>query len=787
MKAKPVNSKGPLDVLTDLSVKLDRLHARSAAIDLSSLVEGPEDSPSLATCWDSRHNPSEEEIIEMLLRHQEAAATATPGSSDEKKRHRGLVTQTSDKPAAIPPPTDRLNRTQRKRIAREAQKVKAALAQSTKPTKVSSASPAIVPPVRSTTSGRAAQTVPAPTTATEGQRSTKKCNEPDFWRSTNVKVREAEHAFVSGTHYDNAYEAVVKDTLDAHDLQVQAEAIPDGGPDSYSPTDKQAMSGPDSEKWVASKSLELQNLDRLGTFEVVDHLPKGKRALGFKWVHKVKMENGRPVKYKSRLTVMGCHQRAGIDFSETFSPVARLSALRLIIALGVTENFHYHQLDVGNAFPNADVEEEIYMKAPQEMGLPPGKFLRLRKALYGLKQASRQWHQMVCQFLLSLGFNQLRTDSCIFIKRDGDNVMIVVLYVDDMVIAASRKEEIGQFVRLVSDRFLITQRPLEHILGIRVSDTRATDGCMSLDLDAYTELMLTRRVDCLSGRASSTPLPHGTVLSKTMCPTTEEERKEMQTVPYRPVIGELMYLANALRPDIMFATNLCARYMANPGRQHWEALKHILKYLARLPHVSIVYCAPAAHLRNRFIVYVDSDHASDPDDRKSTSGFVIFYNGGPIAWVSSKQKSCSSSTAESEFKAMHKVCQEVMFLRQLNQELGYGDPMEPTEILEDNIACEQYVRNPVLHGRMKHIDIAYHVVKDWQAQGQIRALRVPSASNLADGMTKIVSPPLHRQFVQGTLVVRPSMASIPAAADRADESDEEDLPELAWDEDDDME
>ena len=226
-KAKPVSSKGPLDVLTDLSVKLDRLHARSAAIDLSSLVKGPEDSPSLATCWDSHHNPSEEEIIEMLLRHQEAAATATQGSSDEKKRHRGLVTPTSDKPAAIPPPTDRLNRTQRKRIAREAQKVKAALAQSTKPTKVSSASSAIVPPVRSTTSGRAAQTVPAPTTATEGQRSTKKSNEPDFWRSTNVKVREAEHAFVSGTNYANAYEAVVKETLDTQDLQGQTDALPD--------------------------------------------------------------------------------------------------------------------------------------------------------------------------------------------------------------------------------------------------------------------------------------------------------------------------------------------------------------------------------------------------------------------------------------------------------------------------------------------------------------------------------------------------------------------------------
>jgi hypothetical protein len=136
---------------------------------------------------------------------------------------------------------------------------------------------------------------------------------------------------------------------------------------------------------------------------------------------------------------------------------------------------------------------------------------------------------------------------------------------------------------------------------------------------------------------------------------------------------------------------------------------------------------------------------------------------------------------------MHKVSQEVMFLRQLIQELGYGDSLEPSDILEDNVACEQYVRNPVLHGRMKHIDIAYHVVKDWHADGQIRALRVPSASNLADGLTKIVTPALHRHFVQGTMVVRPSTANIPAEAEAADESDEDNLPGLAWDEDDDME
>ena len=745
--------------------------------------------PSCHTTYrDMSYRVSTADIVNMLRRTELDAAKVKEASSDDRKRVRGLVTTTSDK-VATTIPTDKLNRTQRKRIAREA-KLNASKAQAitSQATKVSSHSSSRNPPAPAgSTSGRAAHTVPAPTTATEGQKQAKQSREPEFWRSTNVKVREAEQAFVTGGYYDNAYESVVKDTLSAHDLQAQAEAIPDGGPDCHAPTDKQAMRGPDRESWTASKRLELQSLYRLGTFEVVDALPAGRRPLGFKWVHKVKTENGRPIKFKSRLTVMGCHQRAGIDFSETFSPVARLAALRLIIALGVTENFHYWQCDVGNAFPNADVDEEIYMKAPPEMNLPEGKFLRLKKALYGLKQASRQWHQLVRQFLMSLGFEQLRTDSCIFIKRDGDNVMIVVLYVDDMVIAATFQDEIKQFVKLLSDRFTITQRPLEHILGLRVSDTRDDNGRISLDLDAYTELMLTRHADCLSGRTSSTPLPHGTILSKTMCPTTEEERAEMRTIPYRPVIGEAMYLANALRLDIMFATNLCARYMSNPGRRHWDALQHLLRYLARVPRASIEYSPPAAHLRNKLIAYVDSDHATDPDDRKSTSGYVIFCNSGPIAWASSKQKSTSSSSAESEFKAMHKVSQEVMFLRQLIQELGYGDSLEPSDILEDNVACEQYVRNPVLHGRMKHIDIAYHVVKDWHADGQIRALRVPSASNLADGLTKIVTPALHRHFVQGTMVVRPSTANIPAEAEAADESDEDNLPGLAWDEDDDME
>ena len=254
-----------------------------------------------------------------------------------------------------------------------------------------------------------------------------------------------------------------------------------------------------------SRSEELDSLARLGTWEVVQGLPAGAKALNHKWVHKVKFEDGKPVRYKSRLTVMGCAQREGIDFTETFSPVARLANLRLILALGVTEGFHYWQLDVSNVFPNANVEEVIFMRPPKELRLPANSFLRLLKALYGLKQASHMWHNLVSSILVAHLFKKLQTDSCIFIHRwDAGRVIIIVLYVEDIVIAATHKEDIINIVAIIESHFKITQRPMEFVLGVKVSDSRAVDGCIRLDLNAYTRMVLDRHADLLRSLARST-------------------------------------------------------------------------------------------------------------------------------------------------------------------------------------------------------------------------------------------------------------------------------------------
>jgi hypothetical protein len=203
-------------------------------------------------------------------------------------------------------------------------------------------------------------------------------------------------ALFSGVYYNNRYETYVNQSIDDIEMAFIAEDVPEGGPDNMnSPSTEEAMRGQHKQQWLQSMKEELLNLGNIPTWEIVNRtdIPRQHKPLKHKWVHKLKYEKGIPTRFRSRLTVKGCGQKQGIDFHETFSPVAKITTVRLLLALGVVENFHFWQLDVYNAFPNADLEEEIYMEAPKEMELDRSKVLKLLKALYGLTQASRQWHK----------------------------------------------------------------------------------------------------------------------------------------------------------------------------------------------------------------------------------------------------------------------------------------------------------------------------------------------------------------------------------------------------------
>jgi hypothetical protein len=217
--------------------------------------------------------------------------------------------------------------------------------------------------------------------------------------------------------------------------------------------------------------VELTKLDSINTWNIVNELPPGRKPLHYKWVLKKKFDIYNKLIYKARLTVKGCSQREGIDFTDTFSPVAKLTSVRLLLSLGAIEGLQFKQFDVQNAFPNATLKEDIYMVAPKEMQLSQENiYLKLNRALYGLKQASREWNILITNTLKSIGFTQLKNDSCIFIYNKDGIQLLLALYVDDimMIIGFNSEQHADWLFNQLSKNFIVKQNNLTHCLGYNI-------------------------------------------------------------------------------------------------------------------------------------------------------------------------------------------------------------------------------------------------------------------------------------------------------------------------------
>lgn len=546
--------------------------------------------------------------------------------------------------------------------------------------------------------------------------------------------------------------------------------------DLYEPEDfDDAMDCEQGAQWKVSADDELGALDVNNTWKLW-LLPPGRKALKTKWVFKVKRdENGRPVKKKSRLTIKGYVQRHGVDYWETFSPVAKLISVRLFFSLVAQLDLNIFQLDVNNAFLNADLKEEIYMEVPKGFdldsainSLPSDHELRgversrvclkLNKALYGLKQAPREWYLNVSSFLKSIGFVALGSDSCIFVRRDGEEFSMIALYVDDMVVASSDKNKMADIVRQFNQRYQMKNiGEVKQLLGMNVQRDRRL-GTLKLSQKKYIdELLVKFKMD--GAQLKPTPMDKDAKLSKTQCPETDEDKAAMAKVPYRELIGSLMYLSVGTRPDISFAVSELSKFLMNPGMAHWLAAKHVLRYLKGTSTMGITYRrdaggggtgvrltaysnkqyrGPSKTELGKLEAYSDADWGGDKDTRRSHTGAVLFLAGGAIAWISKKQSSVAMSSAEAEYMAASLTCREVIWVRAMLAGLGFKQ-REPTTIFEDNSACIQMSKNPVLHSRTKHIDLHYHFVRERTESAEVKLEWVPTDEMVADMMTKALT------------------------------------------------
>ncbi|KAJ4711692.1 Retrovirus-related Pol polyprotein from transposon TNT 1-94 [Melia azedarach] len=496
-------------------------------------------------------------------------------------------------------------------------------------------------------------------------------------------------------------------------------------PETEVPKDVQtALSSPE---WSQAMTDEFTALKENQTWTLVPYT-SDMRLVGNKWVYKVKMNpDGTISRFKARLVAKGYLQTAGVDYNETFSPVVKASTIRIVVSLAVINNWALRQVDVNNAFLNGELTETVYMTQPEGFIdlTKPNHVCKLKKALYGLKQAPRAWFEKLKNALKQWGFENSKCDTSLFFKRIGRDLVIILVYVDDIVVTGSNNGEIERIICQMNKIFALKDLgQLHYFLGIEVNRTKSK---LVLSQSRYISELL-NRVNMSGCKGTNTPLALGERLSK-----TEGFGFQDETL-YRSVIGALQY-ATLTRPELAYAVNKLSQFMAKPLVPHWTACKRVLRYLKDTKDYGLEFTTSN---NNDLVGFCDADWGCDVDDRKSISGYCIFLGGNLVSWSSKKQHVVARSSAESEYRAIALTCAEITWISSLLSELNMAIPSAPV-IWSDSISAAAIASNPVLHGRTKHIEIDLHFIRDKVSAGEIEIQYISSQEQTADILTKPLS------------------------------------------------
>lgn len=512
---------------------------------------------------------------------------------------------------------------------------------------------------------------------------------------------------------------------------------------SDTPTYLEAISSAKAPEWKKAMDREIASLKEAGTFTVCK-LPPGFKAIGGKWVLKIKRGGKLEIlKHKARFVAQGFLQRYGVDYIDTYAPVARIPSIRIIIALAAHHDWDLHQMDVKSAYLNGDLEEEIYMYQPEGYVVSDkdGPLVwRLNKSLYGLKQAGRTWHQKIDVALKRRGLSTLDADHCIYVKRDSKIVLIIALYVDDLLIASNSHAELTKFKSDLASEFKMEDLgEASFILGIKIVRDR-TKRMISISQTAYINALLERHgMNACHG--ISTPME----ISSKLCKADDEQMaSESDTRDYQCMIGGIMFAMLCTRPDISFAVTCLSQFSSNPLPEHIQALKRVLRYLKSTVNVGLNYTGTDTKLTAPALIgYSDADWGQSYD-RRSITGYTFLLCGGAISWQSKKQRTVALSTVEAEYMATTHAAKEALWWRTVFNGLGY-DTQQPTIIWSDSQGSISLAGNPEHHTRTKHIDIQYHFIRQHLADQTITLKFVGSESMAADCLTKALERVRHEK------------------------------------------
>jgi len=370
---------------------------------------------------------------------------------------------------------------------------------------------------------------------------------------------------------------------------------------------------------------EMEAIGQKKTWRLTD-CPASRRELKGKWVYNVNNEvekNGNSTtRHKAPLCFMGNLPIRELDFNETFAPVAKFTTIRCILAMRAANGWELHQMDVKTAFLSGDLDKEVYMEQPDGYVDPmyPYKVCRLLQALYGLKQAPRMWYAKLDDFLKSQVFDNIDPDACLYLLMNDGEIIIVLAYVDDLLLLASSLAEIDKIKKALERRFKIKDLgEAKVILCLDIRRDKALDT-LKLSKGKYAAQVLEkfRMAEC---NPIGTPLKVGLQLFKA------DESDD--ALPYCEAVGSLMYLMVGTRPDLAFAIGKLSRFVLCYGKEHWAAIKRVLRYAKGLLDRGLVFDKNSSCVLQDFR---DADWAGDHERQRSTTGFTFIFGGAAFSW-----------------------------------------------------------------------------------------------------------------------------------------------------------
>ena len=492
-------------------------------------------------------------------------------------------------------------------------------------------------------------------------------------------------------------------------------------------------------KWEEAVEKEKQDFLKREVLRAIriEDVPPGRKLLGTKWVFKKKRDG----RYRARLVALGYTQVPGQDFTDNFSPVVDDTVLRILLTAWMIWGCSIDQMDVETAFLEGELEEHerVYIKCPEGFDLPEGYCYEVRKGMYGLVQAARLFWQRFSKCLTKeLGFKACRADQCVFVKDGKDGKLIVMLYVDDSALIGSRRD-IDDFLKEISKHFTIkTEGKLNDFLGCEIIKDEKEKQCWLLQPHLVDKLQRTfGDIKEVKGMPATPGTPRKVIIR-----AEEGDNDVLDPAKhkiYRSGVGSLLYLLKHSRPELSNVIRELSKAMLRPTQDHMEEMLRVIKWVINTPNLGLKMKPEVTRDRNGKIIWKlkgisDATWGSDLGDRKSITGYVLFFMGVPIAWKSKKQMCVALSSTEAEYVAMSELVKEILYVKQLLEELDIEIEL-PVRVYVDNIGAIHLARNNVGHAGTKHMDIKHHFIRELQGW-MLETCFVDTTHNTADIFTK---------------------------------------------------